>query len=74
MKLISGGVPHDAKQGGELRPPFSRKARHGASLALITTTPWKENAPATQATTTVPPWTAAPRPESGLPFKQCYTR
>jgi hypothetical protein len=46
----------------------------GASPTPVTTTPWMENVPATQATMTVPPWMVAPRPDTGLPFEQCHTR
>jgi hypothetical protein len=42
----------------------------GALLAPITTTPWMENAPSTQATMTLPPQMAALQPYTGLPFEQ----
>jgi hypothetical protein len=37
--------------------PSPRRRGTGALLAPITTTPWMENSPATQATMMVPPWT-----------------
>jgi hypothetical protein len=51
----------------------SRRRGTGASLALITTTPRMENAPATQAMMIVPPRTAVPQPETGLPFERHHT-
>jgi hypothetical protein len=50
--------------------PSPRRCDMGASPAPDTTTAWTENTSATQAMTTVPPRTAAPRPNTGLPFKQ----
>jgi hypothetical protein len=53
--------------------PSPRRSGTGAPHAPVTTTPWIENAPATQATTMVPSRTVAPRPDTGLPFEQCHT-
>jgi hypothetical protein len=50
--------------------PSPRRRGKGAPFAPFTTTPWMENAPATQAMMMVPPRTAAPRPDTGLPFEQ----
>jgi hypothetical protein len=50
--------------------PSPRRHEAGALPAPVTTTPWMENAPATEAMMTVPPWTAAPRPDTGLPIEQ----
>jgi hypothetical protein len=44
-----------------------RRRGTGALLAPITTTPQMENALVAQATTTVPPWMAAPWPETSFP-------
>jgi hypothetical protein len=49
--------------------PSPRRRGMGVSVAPIQTTPWMENAPATQATTMVPPWMVVPQPETGLPFE-----
>jgi hypothetical protein len=46
-----------------------RRRGTGASLAPITTTPWMENAPASQAMMTVLTWMAAPRLKTVIPFK-----
>jgi hypothetical protein len=54
--------------------PSPRMCDTGAPPAPVTTTTWMENAPATQATTTVSPWMAAARPNTDLPFMQCHTR
>jgi hypothetical protein len=45
---------------GGFNLPSPRRHDMGALLAPITTTPWMENAPITQAMTTVPPWIAVP--------------
>jgi hypothetical protein len=45
---------------GGFNLPSPRRHGMGAPLAPITTTPWMENAPITQAMTTVPPWIAVP--------------
>jgi hypothetical protein len=42
----------------------------GASLAPVTTTPWKENAPTAKAMMTVTPRMVAPWPKISLLFKQ----
>jgi hypothetical protein len=57
---------------GSFNLPSQRRHDTGALLTPITTTPWKENVQAAQATTIVPPQTAAPRPETGFPFEQCH--
>jgi hypothetical protein len=38
--------------------------------APVTTTPWLEDAPATQAMMTVPPWALAQWPDTGPSFEQ----
>jgi hypothetical protein len=48
--------------------PSPHRHDMGAPPALVATIPWMENAPATQATMTVPPWNVAPRPDIGLLF------
>jgi hypothetical protein len=53
--------------------PSPRRCGTGAPPALVTTTSWMENNSATQAMMTVPLWMAAPRPDTGLPFKQHHT-
>jgi hypothetical protein len=45
---------------GSFNLPSPRRHNTGASPAPVTSTPKMENAPATQATMTVPPQTAAP--------------
>jgi hypothetical protein len=62
-------------RGGEGGFGFPIPKRHGtgAPPAPVTTTPWTENAPRTQAMTTAPPRTAGPRPDTGLPFEQSHT-
>jgi hypothetical protein len=42
--------------------PSPRRGSTGAPPTPVTTTPWMENGLATQAMTTVPPWTVVPRP------------
>jgi hypothetical protein len=54
---------------GSFELPFPRWRSTGASLAPTTTTPWMENAPATQAMTTVSQWMVAPWLETSLPFE-----
>jgi hypothetical protein len=44
----------------------------GAPPAPVTTTPWMEDAPTSQAMMTVPPWMVVPWPDTGLPFEQCH--
>jgi hypothetical protein len=52
---------------GSFGLPSSRRCSAGrGALALIATSPWMENAPATQATMTVPPRTVALRLETNL--------
>jgi hypothetical protein len=46
----------------------------GALPTPITTMPWMENAPAIQVMMMVPPWTAAPQPDTRLPFEQWCAR
>jgi hypothetical protein len=41
----------------------------GAPPTPVTTTPWLENALATQAMMTVPPQVSAPRLDTSLPFQ-----
>jgi hypothetical protein len=57
---------------GSFDLPSPRRCGMGASLAPITTSLWKENALAAQATMMVPPQTVAPRPDIGFPFEQCH--
>jgi hypothetical protein len=52
---------------GSFSLPSPRRRDMGASLAPVTTISQIENAPAAQATMTVPPWTVAPWPETNLP-------
>jgi hypothetical protein len=54
--------------------PSPRRRGTGAPFAPVTTTPQMENARATQDTMMFPPWTAAPQPDIGLPFKQWRAR
>jgi hypothetical protein len=49
---------------GSFSLPSPGRHDTGASLTLITTTPKKENALATQATMTVPLWMAVPWPKT----------
>jgi hypothetical protein len=44
--------------------PHPRGTTQGPPLAPIATTPGLEGAPITQVTTTVPPWTLAPWPDT----------
>jgi hypothetical protein len=61
---------HTTSSGeGSFGHPSPRRHDTGASLTPITTMPRMENAPATQATTTVPPWMVAPRRETDLHFE-----
>jgi hypothetical protein len=46
-----------------------RRRNMGALLALTTTTPWTENALATQVTMMVTPWTVAPWLETNHPVE-----
>jgi hypothetical protein len=46
-----------------------RRRYTGALLALTTTTPWMENALATQVTMMVTPWTVAPWLETNHPVE-----
>jgi hypothetical protein len=55
---------------GSLSLPSPRRRDTGASLSPATTTPWMENASATQATKVVPSWMVAPRPETNLPVER----
>jgi hypothetical protein len=68
----SKGFLMESSGEGSFDLPSPKKHSAGASLTRATTTPWMENAPATQAMMTVPPWTMAPWPESSLPFEQCH--
>jgi hypothetical protein len=54
--------------------PSPRRCGTRALPTPVTTTPWTENAPPTQAMMNVPPWMAALRPDIFLPFEQCRTR
>jgi hypothetical protein len=60
---------------GEGRSSLPSPWRHstGAPPVPVATTPRMENAPATQATMTVPPWTTAPWLDTSLPFEQRRT-
>jgi hypothetical protein len=58
-----------SREGGFSLPSL-RRCDTGAPPAPVTTTPWMENAPTTQATMTVPPWTAVLRPATSLRFEQ----
>jgi hypothetical protein len=58
---------------GSFDLPSPKRHSAGASLTPATTTPWMENASATQATTTVPPRKATPWSETSLPFERCHT-
>jgi hypothetical protein len=53
--------------------PSPRRHNMGALPAPITTTPWLENTPATQATTTVPPRVSMSRSNISLPFERRCT-
>jgi hypothetical protein len=53
--------------------PSPRRCDTGALSAPVKTTPWMENALATQATMTVPSRMAALRSNAGLPFEQRHT-
>jgi hypothetical protein len=59
---------------GSFNHPSPRRRSTGASLAPATTTPCKENAPATQATLMFPPWMAVPRPETIFPFERHHAQ
>jgi hypothetical protein len=61
-----------SRKGGSGLPSPKRRDM-GAHSTPVTTTPWMENALATQATMTVPPWTVVPQLDTGLPFEQCHT-
>jgi hypothetical protein len=54
--------------------PSPRRCGTGASPAPVTTTPWMENASATQAMMMVPLRTVATRLDTDLPFKQRRAR
>jgi hypothetical protein len=54
---------------GSFGLPSPRMRGTGALLTPVTTTPRMENALITQATMTVPPQMAAPRPKTCLPFE-----
>jgi hypothetical protein len=54
---------------GSFGLPSPRRRGTGAPPTPITTTSWMENAPATQAMTTILPWMAAPQQKTGLPFE-----
>jgi hypothetical protein len=54
--------------------PSPRRRSTGAPPTPVTTMPWMENAPPTQAMMNVPPWMAALQPDIFLPFEQCCTR
>jgi hypothetical protein len=54
--------------------PSPRRRDVGAPPDPVKTTPCMENAPATQATTTVPQWMVTPRPDTVLPFEQAQAR
>jgi hypothetical protein len=70
-KGLHRGVPHGFEHRRGLRLSLSQKARHGgASPAPIVSTSWLENNPVAQVVTMVPPPMAAPRPDTGLSFKQ----
>jgi hypothetical protein len=49
--------------------PSPRRHNVGALPAPVITMPWMESAPPSQAMTTVPPRTVAPRLDTGLPFE-----
>jgi hypothetical protein len=51
---------------GDSRLPSLGRCGTGALPTPITTMPWMENAPAIQVMMMVPPWTAAPQPDSPL--------
>jgi hypothetical protein len=61
-----------SREGG-FSLPSPRRCGMVAPPAPITTTPWTENTPATQAMTTVSPWTTAPWSDTGLRFEQRHT-
>jgi hypothetical protein len=50
--------------------PSPRRHDTAALPAPVTLTPCMENAPTTQAMTMVPPWTAEPRLDTGLPIER----
>jgi hypothetical protein len=54
--------------GSSLSSP--KKCGMGALPTPVTNIPWMENAPATQAMTTVSPWAVAPQPDTGLPIER----
>jgi hypothetical protein len=49
--------------------PSPRRRDTRALPAPIATTTWMENASTAQAMMMVPPWSAAPRPDTSLPSK-----
>jgi hypothetical protein len=53
--------------------PSPKRRGTGAPPAPVTTTPWMENAPVTQAAMTIPPWTTVLWPDTSIPFEQCHT-
>jgi hypothetical protein len=59
---------------GSFVPPSPKRCDMGTSLAPATTTSWMENALATQATMTTPPWIAVPWLETNVPIKRCHAR
>jgi hypothetical protein len=59
---------------GSFDVPSPKRCSAGASLAVALTTPWMENAPATQATMTVPPRMAVLQQETNLLVERCHAR
>jgi hypothetical protein len=62
-----------SREGDSSLPSLGRCGT-GALPTPITTMPWMENAPAIQVMMMVPPWTAAPQPDTRLPFEQWCAR
>jgi hypothetical protein len=61
-----------SREGGFSLPSLKRRGT-GAPPAPIKTTPWMENALATQVTMGIPTQTAAPWLDISLPLKQHHT-
>jgi hypothetical protein len=57
------------EEEGGLGLPSSKRHDMGGLPHPVMTTPWLEDAPATQAMMTVPPRALAPRLDIGLPFE-----
>jgi hypothetical protein len=59
-----------SSRNGSSGLPLPRWHSMGIPPAPIATTPWPKDAPTPQTMTTIPSWTVASQPDTGLPLEQ----